>query len=92
MKLKSDQKKSQNILLLIFFFSGIAGLAYQILWVKLLSQMFGHTIYAISTVVATFMAGLAIGSFIFGRYADRSKSQTKLCVSVKDGMYVWNYR
>ncbi len=91
MTLKTDQNKSQLILLIIFFFSGIAGLAYQILWVKLLSQMFGHTIFAISTVVATFMAGLAIGSFIFGRYVDRSKSPLRLYALLELGIGLYAF-
>jgi len=51
--------------------SGASGLVYQIAWVRLLALTFGVTIYAISTVVAAFMGGLALGSFIGGRMADR---------------------
>lgn len=32
---------------------------YQVLWLRLLSLTFGVTIYAASTVLAAFMAGLA---------------------------------
>jgi spermidine synthase len=89
MKAENNTARLHTILLIIFFFSGIAGLAYQILWVKLLSQMFGHTIYAISTVVATFMAGLALGSYIFGRLADRSKSPLKLYALLELGIGIY---
>ena len=58
-------------LAIIFVFSGASGLIYQISWVRLLSLTFGVTIYAVSTVVAAFMGGLALGSFVGGRVADR---------------------
>ncbi len=44
---------------------------YQVLWLRLLSMVFGVTAYAASTVLATFMAGLALGSVVAGRLADR---------------------
>jgi spermidine synthase len=53
--------------------SGASGLIYQISWIRLLALTFGVTIYAVSTVVAAFMGGLALGSFLGGRFADRVK-------------------
>ncbi len=53
--------------------SGASGLIYQISWIRLLALTFGVTIYAVSTVVAAFMGGLALGSFIGGRFADRAR-------------------
>jgi len=37
-------------------------------WSKSLGLIFGHTVYAISTVLAVFMAGLAAGSAYIGRW------------------------
>lgn len=59
------------LLVLIFVLSGASGLMYQISWIKMLSLTFGVTIYAVSIVVAAFMGGLALGSFLGGRLADR---------------------
>lgn len=59
------------LLLLLFFLSGASGLIYQIAWLKYLNLAFGVTLYAVSTVLAGFMAGLALGSFAGGRVADR---------------------
>jgi spermidine synthase len=61
-------------LLLIFFFSGLCGLTYEIVWLRMLGLVFGTTVYAASTVFAAFMAGLALGNFYFGRYSDTTKS------------------
>ncbi len=58
-------------LLVSFFLSGGAALIYQVLWTRRLGLVFGVTIQAASTVLACFMAGLAIGSYVAGRRADR---------------------
>ncbi|MEQ1502347.1 MAG: fused MFS/spermidine synthase, partial [Myxococcota bacterium] len=58
-------------LLLLFFVSGATALTYQTLWVRTLELVFGTSTFAISTVLAAFMLGLAIGGFAAGRYADR---------------------
>ena len=57
-------------LLICFFFSGAAGLIYQVAWGKALGLIFGHTAYAIATVLAVFMGGLAAGSAWLGRSSD----------------------
>jgi spermidine synthase len=59
------------LLAALFFLSGLSALVYQVLWLRLLGLVFGVTVYAASTVLASFMAGLAVGSFAAGRVADR---------------------
>jgi spermidine synthase len=56
----------------LFLFSGMAGLVYQVLWLRLLALTFGVTIYAATTVLAAFMSGLGVGSFLGGRLAART--------------------
>ena len=51
--------------------SGFSALVYQVLWLRLLGLVFGVTVHAASTVLAAFMGGLAIGSLLSGRIADR---------------------
>src|SRR5262245_36908152 len=58
-------------LLLVFFLSGATGLIYEIAWMRRLTHVFGSTTLAVSTVLAAFMGGLALGSYIFGHRADR---------------------
>lgn len=55
----------------LFFFSGLTGLVYEILWTRRLNLTFGHSVLAVSTVVTAYMAGLALGSFWGGRWSDR---------------------
>src|SRR6266404_3425505 len=59
-------------LLVCFFFSGAAGLIYQVAWSKALGLIFGHTAYAVATVLAVFMGGLAAGSAWLGRWGARN--------------------
>src|SRR2546427_2869384 len=61
----------RRLLLGLFFLSGISGLLYEVAWTRMLHLLFGDTVLAVSTVLASFMAGLAMGSFWSGRYIDR---------------------
>ena len=54
----------------LFLLSGACGLVYQVLWARMLIVVFGATLPAVSTVLSAFMAGLALGSFCFGRWID----------------------
>lgn len=47
---------------------------YQVLWLRMLALVFGVTAYAASTVLASVMAGLALGSLAAGLVADRVRS------------------
>jgi len=62
------------ILAVLFFCSGLCALIYQVLWLRMLGWVFGVTVYAASTVWAAFMGGLAIGSAVAGRLADRVRN------------------
>src|SRR5262245_19515754 len=57
-----------------FFLSGATGLVYEVLWLRMLGLIFGHTVYAVTTVLTAFMAGLALGSFLFARHVHRIRN------------------
>ncbi len=54
-----------------FFLSGIAGLVYEVVWARLLERVMGASVYSITTVLTVYMAGLALGSFLAGKFIDR---------------------
>jgi spermidine synthase len=54
-----------------FFFSGLAALFYQVVWLRQLSTVFGNTTLAISITLTAFMTGLAAGSYLVGLWGDR---------------------
>jgi spermidine synthase len=63
--------RALGTIFVLFFLSGACTLVYQVVWVRMLVLDFGASVYAVSTVLTAFMAGLALGSFGFGRVADR---------------------
>ena len=65
-------------LVCLLILSGICALVYQVLWLRLLALTFGVTTHAASTVLASFMGGLALGSFVAGRLADRVRHPLRL--------------
>ena len=60
-----------------FFFSGFLALVYEICWIRKASLVFGNTTFAVSTVVAVFFAGLAIGSYLFGKRTKQNLTPIK---------------
>ena len=89
--LRSKQDWLLGIGLFCFFFSGAAGLIYQVVWTRMLTQIFGNTTYAIATVLSAFMAGLAIGSYLFGQIADRGKNDFLLYGILEAGVGVYGF-
>ena len=53
----------------LFLVSGMTGLLYEVAFSKLLGYVFGATAYAVSAVLAAFMAGMAAGAHFGGRRA-----------------------
>jgi len=53
--------------ILAFFVSGASSLMLEVVWSKGLGQVLGNTLEAITTVVAAYMGGLAIGAAWAGR-------------------------
>ncbi len=63
--------KRSPIIYFLFFTSGITALVYEIVWTRMLTLVFGHTVFSVSVVLAAFMAGLGFGSYLFGVAIDR---------------------
>lgn len=60
-----------SLVVLLFLVSGSTGLLYEVAFGKLLGYVFGATAYAISTVLASFMGGLALGAHVGGKHASK---------------------
>jgi spermidine synthase len=77
--LKSAAFSTFSLLVLCcFFFSGLAGLIYQILWLRMIDKVIGSAPFAVATVLSVFMGGLALGSWLAGKYIDRIGSKGNL--------------
>jgi len=68
--------------------SGFASLTLQVVWTRLLAMILGPTTYAFSTMVAIFIAGLAVGAAVASRLAARTPQPLAglaLCLAVSVG-------
>src|SRR5690349_11173854 len=52
------------ILSVVLFFSGIAALIFETLWLRLSGLAFGNSVWAAALILSSFMAGLALGNAI----------------------------
>jgi spermidine synthase len=66
------------LIFLLFFLSGAAGLVYEVTWARSLGLVFGTSHLAVTTVLAVYMGGQALGSAIFGRRADLTDRPLRL--------------
>jgi len=74
------------IVLTLFFFSGACGLVYQVVWVRMLTYAFGTTATAVGVVLAAFMSGLALGSWLLGKAADRNSNPLRFYARLEIGI------
>lgn len=61
---KLSIKQLGAVLIGLYFLSGITSLAYEILWVRMLSLEFGVSIFGVIITVSSFMSGLGLGSLL----------------------------
>ncbi|MBH23511.1 MAG: hypothetical protein CMH57_03405 [Myxococcales bacterium] len=59
------------LLWLAFCLSGVAGLSYELTWVRYLTHLFGASTPAVSATVSIFFAGLGLGAWLGGRFFDK---------------------
>jgi spermidine synthase len=67
-----------GLIYLMFFISGAAALIYEVVWVRAFILIFGGSHLAVTSVLSIFMAGLAIGGYVIGRYVDRARRPLRL--------------
>jgi spermidine synthase len=59
---------------ILYCFSGLTSLAYEVLWSRMLSMQFGVSIFGVVITVAAFMLGLGLGSLAGIRWAKQCKN------------------
>ncbi|MFW6137541.1 MAG: fused MFS/spermidine synthase [Spirochaetota bacterium] len=81
-----------NVLfLLLFTTSGAAALIYEVVWVRQFTHLLGASSYAVTIILAAFMAGLCLGALIIGKKSDRcdEKRLFKTYVIIEVGIGVF---
>lgn len=69
-----DSTHMSKRLFLLFFFSGISAIIYQVVWQRVLFASFGTNVEAVTIIVSVFMFGLGVGSLFGGRLANAPAS------------------
>jgi spermidine synthase len=64
-------KFQYKALLFLYFCSGISALVYEIIWARMMGLVVGTAVTAWASVLVAYMGGMAFGSFLGGRIADR---------------------
>src|SRR5690606_12562258 len=87
----TSDKALYRIVFLFFFLSGFSSLVFEVIWARMLTQVFGTTSFAISTLLTAFMSGLALGSVIGGRYAARIRNPLRAYALIEGliGLYAF---
>lgn len=85
----SYSRKTLKLVAACFFLSGATGLIYEVLWVRMLGLVFGGTTLAVSTVLAAFMGGLALGSALAGRWGGEVKRPVRAYGLLEIGIAIY---
>lgn len=80
--LQSQPRRYWAILGLLFG-AGFSGLVYEVVWARILTLTFGGTVFATSAVLCAFMGGMALGSWVAGKWVDRHRSPLLLLATVQ---------
>lgn len=82
----STQSREQVGLLapcILLLLSGFSALIFQVIWVRQLGTVVGVDVYAISTAISAFMAGLALGALALGRMTQRFQNPFRLYAALE---------
>lgn len=82
----SNYNVNRHTLLFVFSVSGATSLIYEMLWVRPLSLVFGTTTYAIGIILASFILGLGIGSWLGGKFEHKIKNPLKVFALIQLGI------
>ena len=64
-----------TLILLLYAIHSFVGIAYEVVWIKLLTASIGMTVTAFGVVLSTFMAGLGLGSYVIARWKGTAQDQ-----------------
>ena len=62
-----------RLLLVLLLVAGVTGMAYEVLWTRVLTFLTGTTTYAFTIMLTTYLCGLALGGIVTAWFTDRSK-------------------
>ncbi|MFY9271207.1 MAG: fused MFS/spermidine synthase, partial [Candidatus Manganitrophaceae bacterium] len=81
----------RRILLITFALSGFAAMIYEVVWTRILTLILGSTLYSFATMLATFLLGLAAGSFLFSLFLRRFARPLLLLALIQGGIALFAF-
>jgi spermidine synthase len=75
---KKRELKNDLVILVLFFLSGFAALLFEVIWTRHIALIYGSSMQSFAIVLASFLAGLGIGSAVASKYVDRIKHKIVL--------------
>src|ERR1700691_4460057 len=81
--MQTHDSMRRRSLFAVFVVSGFTGLIYESIWSHYLKLFLGHAAYAQSLVLAIFMGGMALGSWVTARYSLRIRRLLLTYVAVE---------
>jgi len=88
---RTNERTIRPVIVALFFLSGACGLVYEVVWMRMLTLVFGATAFATAAILAAFFTGLALGSFAFGKIADRTRNPLALYAALEGGVGVFAF-
>jgi len=72
---ESTHKQSTFRILILsaFAISGFVALGYEVIWTRILISYLGNSVYAFSTMLTTFLIGIALGSLVLSGFVDKRR-------------------
>jgi spermidine synthase len=83
-------RHQSSFLFVLIFFSGAAGLSYEIVWTRMLATVLGHEIFAVLAVVAAFFSGLALGSWVLDRPIGAARYPGRWYAGLETAVGLWS--
>src|SRR5436190_9026436 len=82
----APRERSTDLLMAVAFLTGLASFIYEIGWIRMLSLVLGTSTHSFELMLATFIAGLAIGGLAIRRRIDRLSEPLRALALVQVAM------
>jgi len=78
--------RGPELVLVLILASGALSFTYEVLWTRLLGHVLGGSVHAFATMLASFLAGIALGSAAASRWARSREGAARAFAAVQVGI------
>lgn len=69
---KNTLNKGASTALTLYALAGGIAIGYEVVWSQAIAPLLSSRVYAFASMLSIYLLGLVVGSFIYGRFADRN--------------------